>query len=277
MILIDGLNLFYRSYYALAGFGKVKREVTPGLLIHRVVSDVLHYKDVLMDDILFVHEYSGKKSFRSSIYDQYKANRQHQDISFNDYRDDIVQLLNGFGISTICHKGVEADDIIASYAIQTKDCMIISSDKDFKQLLRNGVGILNPQKKTLITKSEFIKEYGFKPRHFVDYLALTGDKVDNIPGVNGIGHVMAVNLLKEYVDLKTLYDNIDHIKGATRDKLITSKDDAFMSYKLAKMKTNIKLTITPQSRDENKVGAICDKYMLVALRQQFNQPKGLFQ
>lgn len=277
MILIDGLNLFYRSYYALAGFGKVKREVTPGLLIHRVVSDVLHYKDVLMDDILFVHEYSGKKSFRSSIYDQYKANRQHQDISFNDYRDDIVQLLNGFGISTLCHKGVEADDIIASYAIQTKDCIIISSDKDFKQLLRNGVGILNPQKKTLITKSEFIKEYGFKPRHFVDYLALTGDKVDNIPGVNGIGHVMAVNLLKEYGDLKSIYDNIDLIKGATRDKLITSKDDAFMSYKLAKMKTNIKLTITPQARDENKVGTICDKYMLVALRQQFNQPKGLFQ
>ena len=276
MILIDGLNLFYRSYYALAGFGKVKREVTPGLLIHRVVSDVLHYKDVLMDDILFVHEYSGKKSFRSSIYDQYKANRQHQDISFNDYRDDIVQLLNGFGVSTICHKGVEADDIIASYAIQTKDCIILSSDKDFKQLLRSGVAIFNPQKKMLITKSEFIKEYGFKPRRFVDYLALTGDKVDNIPGVNGIGHVMAVNLLKEYGSLDNIYDNIDAIKGATRDKLLNAKDDAFMSYKLAKMKTNLKLNIVPQVKNESLVNPICDKYMLVALRRQFNQPKGLF-
>lgn len=271
MILIDGLNLFYRSYYALAGFGKVKREVTPGLLIHRVVSEVLSHKNVL-----FVHEYSGKRSFRASIYDQYKANRQHQDISFDDYRDDIIGILNGFGISTICHKGVEADDIIASYAIQTKDCTILSSDKDFKQLLRTGVTIYNPQKKISITKDDFIKEYGFKPRHFVDYLALTGDKVDNIPGVNGIGHVMAVSLLKEYGDLNGIYANIDALKGAVRDKLIQSKDDAFMSYKLAKMKTNIKLNITPQPRDENKVSAICDKHMLVALRQQFNQPKGLF-
>lgn len=274
MILIDGLNLFYRSYYALAGFGKVKREVTPGLLIHRVVSEVLVNK--ANGDVLFVHEYSGKRSFRADIYDQYKANRQHQDISFNDYRDDIVQLLNGFGVSTICHKGVEADDIIASYAIQTKDCIILSSDKDFKQLLRSGVAIFNPQKKTLITKNEFIKEYGFKPRYFVDYLALTGDKVDNIPGVKGIGHVMAVNLLKEYGDLKSIYANIDAIKGATRDKLLSSKDDAFMSYKLAKMKTNIKLNITPQVKNESLVNPICDKYMLVAIRQQFNQPKGLF-
>lgn len=274
MILIDGLNLFYRSYYALAGFGKVKREVTPGLLIHRVVSEVLAHST--KDEVLFVHEYSGKRSFRAAIYDQYKANRQHQDISFNDYRDDIIDLLNGFGISTLCHKGVEADDIIASYAIQTKDCIILSSDKDFKQLLRSGVTIFNPQKNTLITKDDFIKEYGFKPRYFVDYLALTGDKVDNIPGVNGIGHVMAVNLLKEYGDLNNIYDNLDTIKGATRDKLINCKDNAFISYKLAKMKTNIKLDIKLQQRDANKVSAICTKYELNNIRQQFDQPKGLF-
>lgn len=274
MVLIDGLNLFYRSYYALAGFGKVKREVTPGLLIHRVVSEVVASK--VNGDVLFVHEYSGKRSFRASIYDQYKANRQHQDISFDDYRQDVIALLNGFGISTICYKGVEADDIIASYAIQHKDATIISSDKDFKQLLRTGVIILNPQKKAIINKDTFIKEYGFKPRHFVDYLALTGDKVDNIPGVTGIGHVMAVNLLKEYGDINNIYANIDHIKGATRDKLITSKDDAFMSYKLAKMKTNIKLEIKQQTRNERVVSAICAKYALNNLRQQFDQPKGLF-
>ena len=87
---------------------------------------------------------------------------------------------------------------------------------------------------------------------------------------------MAVNLLKEYGDLKSIYANIDNIKGATRDKLFKSKDDAFMSYKLAKMKTNIKLDVVAQHRDEDKVSAICNKYMLVALRQQFNQPKGLF-
>ena len=239
-----------------------------------MVSEVVSSK--VNGDVLFVHEYSGKRSFRASIYDQYKANRQHQDISFDDYRQDIIALLNGFGISTICYKGVEADDIIASYAIQHKDATIISSDKDFKQLLRTGVTIYNPQKKAIINRHTFIKEYGFKPRYFVDYLALTGDKVDNIPGVNGIGHVMAVNLLKEYGDLNNIYANIDHIKGATRDKLITAKDDAFMSYKLAKMKTNIRLDIKQQARDERVVSALCTKYALNNLRQQFDQPKGLF-
>ena len=242
LILFDGTNYLYRAYFVC------QHNPQPHVIAHtclRLLTTTLKELKVINPRCVFALDSRSEKNFRKQIYPEYKANREKdsrpQEIvsAIKILRD----MLKGTMVYA-CYSGVEADDVIASYAMQSKDPVVIcSSDKDFKQLIRRHITVYHPMKRQRIDRQAFIQEYGFKPRSFVDYLALQGDKIDNIPGVKGIGHATAVSLLREYGNLNNVYANIDTIKGATQTKLINSKDDAFMSYKLAKMKTNIRVKL----------------------------------
>jgi DNA polymerase-1 len=155
-------------------------------------------------------------------------------------------------IPFIQEKGVEADDVIGTLSAKLTQsdpdcqCIIVTGDKDFKQMLSNSTSMLIPGKKgawELFTTQSLIEETGLTPKEFIDYLGLMGDNADNVPGVKGVGKKTAEKLIKEYKSMEGLYENLDKIKGKIKDKIAESRDIAFLSRDLVTIKTDLDINL----------------------------------
>ena len=186
---------------------------------------------------------TGRSTYRKELYPEYKANRVRQEtISAQELI--IRKMIELLGMASVVLPGYEADDLIGCAVKQYSDKFdidIITGDKDLLQLIGNGVHVYDTMKNVYYGEEEVMKKFGVRPDQIVDFLAIAGDKVDNIPGVRGLGKVGVGKLLAEYNSLEEIYENIDKIVGKTQEKLIKSKDDAFMSYELASLITNVEM------------------------------------
>ncbi len=251
LILIDGNNLLFRSYYATAytgNFMKNSKDFPTNALFgftNMINKIILEEKPTYI-----LVAFDKGKTFRNEMYDDYKAGRiempEELKVQFPIAKD----LLTAMGIKYYEIEGYEADDIIgtfASYCDDAKDFQgtIISSDKDLLQLISNDVDIKLLKQKDYIRYDldSFYKDYGIKPEKIVDLKSLQGDSSDNIPGVKGIGEKTALKLLKDYGSLDGIYESIEDIKGKLREKLENDKDNAYLSYKLAKITKDAPLKI----------------------------------
>ena len=237
LILVDGNNLMYRSYYATVYSGSVmknsKGEVTNALygfanMLGKIIEEEKPNYMVVAFDI--------GKNFRHAKYADYKAGRAETPTELLEQMPKARALLDAMGIRHYEVENYEADDIIGTITAMTEndldfDATIISSDKDLLQLISHetDVKLLKQKGHIRFDELEFEKEYGIKPIRIIDLKALSGDASDNVPGVKGIGEKTALKLLQEYESLEGIYANIDNIKGAVRDKLIAGQTDAFFS------------------------------------------------
>ena len=246
IVLVDGNNLLYRSYFATAYTGNLMKN-SKGFPTNALYGFINMINKIIMDekpDYMMVAFDKGK-TFRHEKYDTYKGTRA-------ETPDDLIKqfklsrdICKALGITALEIDNYEADDIIGTFAKKCDkeniDALIVSSDKDLLQLITDNVKVklLKTHDFIMMDKEEFKNTYGLDPIKMIDLKSLMGDASDNIPGVKGIGEKTAIKLLQEYGSLDGVYENIDNIKGSVHDKLVTDKDNAYMSYDLATIYTEV--------------------------------------
>ncbi len=251
VILIDGNNFMFRSYYATSYTGNIMRNAE-GFPTNALFGFINMINKIIAEEKpeFMVVAFDIGKNFRKEEFSFYKEGRSETPEELKMQMPYARKVLDGMGIKYLELAPYEADDIIGTLvkkADESKefDTTIISSDKDLLQLINyeTDVKLLKKDSYIRYTEKGFIDEYGFEPIKMIDLKALMGDASDNIPGVKGIGEKTAIKLLHEYKSLEGVYDNIDNIKGAVQTKLINDKESAFMSKKIATIYTDVPIDV----------------------------------
>ena len=250
VILVDGNNLLFRSYFATAYSGNMMKNSkgfpTNGLygLVNMLNKIIREEKPEYM-----LVAFDKGKTFRHEKYLDYKGGRNETPDDLKKQFSVAKKLVPLMGIKCFEIDNYEADDIIGTYSKMALidpefETTIVSSDKDLLQLINEETEVKLLKQKDYIRMNEetFMDTYGIKPIRMIDLKGLMGDASDNIPGVKGIGEKTALKLLQEYDSLENVYDNIDNIKGATKQKLIDGKESAFMSKDIATIYNEVPVT-----------------------------------
>ena len=241
IILVDGNNLMFRSYYATAYSGNIMKN-SKGFPTNGLFGFVNMITKIINEENpkLILVAFDIGKTFRHEQYDDYKGGRSETPDELKMQFPVAKEILDAMGIKYLEVVGYEADDIIGTYAkmideSQNYEGLIVSSDKDLLQLISNRVTVklLKSKDYIMMDENKFMETYGVEPIRMTDLKGLMGDASDNIPGVKGIGEKTAIKLLTEYHSLENLYQHIDDVKGATRTKLVEGRDSAFKSRDIA--------------------------------------------
>ena len=252
ILLVDGNNLLFRSYYATAYNGNFMKN-SKGFPTNALFGFVNMINKIIEEEkpIYMMVAFDKGKTFRHKLYDFYKGGRGETPDELKLQFPKAKEILTYMGIKYYEIDNFEADDIIGTFAKycdddDNYDGTIISSDKDLLQLISNHVDIKLLKQKDYIRYNvdSFKKDYGIEPINIIDLKALMGDSSDNIPGVKGIGEKTALKLLTTYQTLDGIYEHIDEIKGSIHDKLVNDKDNAYMSYSIATIVRDVPMDIT---------------------------------
>ena len=249
VILVDGNNLLFRSYYATAYSGNFMKN-SKGFPTNALYGFVNMINKIINDENpeYMLVAFDKGKTFRHDKYSDYKAGRIQMPDELKMQFPIAKEILTNLGIKWFEIENYEADDIIGTLAKMIDETdeykgLIVSSDKDLLQLISDKVTMkmLKSKDYVMMTEETFFDIYGLTPDKMIDIKALQGDSSDNIPGVKGIGEKTALKLLQDYGSLEGVYDNISYIKGATATKLINGREKAFESKDLATIYKEVSL------------------------------------
>ena len=243
IILVDGSSYLYRAYHALPPLENSKNQPTGA--IKGVISMI---KRILIDhpesDLAVVFDAKGK-TFRHDMYTEYKANRPPMPEDLVSQIEPIHKIIQLMGIKLIMISGVEADDVIGTLAEQARkkklDTVISTGDKDMTQLVCKNVSVVNTMTGELLDESGVKEKFGVPPEHITDYLALIGDKSDNVPGVDKVGPKTAVKWLDEYTNLENVIKNAESLGGKVGENLRSSIDTLKLAHDLVTIKRDVEL------------------------------------
>ncbi|ELA8077036.1 DNA polymerase I [Vibrio alginolyticus] len=256
LILIDGSSYLYRAFHAYPG--TMSNGEIPTNAVYGVVNMLRSMmRQFASERIAVVFDAKGK-TFRDDMYAEYKANRPPMPDDLRCQIEPLHNVIRAMGLPLICVPGVEADDVIGTLAYQASQkgmpVLISTGDKDMAQLVDDNITLINTMTNVVMDREGVVEKFGIPPELIIDYLALMGDKVDNIPGVPGVGDKTATALLQGIGGLTKLYENLDNIAGlgfrgskTMAKKLIDNKENAMLSYELATIKLDVELEETPES------------------------------
>ncbi len=262
--LLDGHALAYRAYFALTagGTGGDRWRTSSGeptAAVYGFTSILLRILEQERPDFLAVAFDTGR-TFRDEIYPEYKATRAKMPDDLVPQMERIRQIVDAFGFPRLEVEGYEADDVLGSAARrsateQGMGVKIITGDRDLLQLVDNRI-IVSLPKRQLSESEDYTPEkvlavFGVRPDQIVDFKALVGDKSDNIPGVRGIGEKTAVKLLQKYGDLDNIYAHLDELSPGLRKKLEEGRESAYLSRRLAKIKTDLPVSVDLEAARPN--------------------------
>jgi DNA polymerase-1 len=251
IIMVDGNNLVFRSYYATAYSGNFMKN-SKGFPTNALLGFVNMINKIIVEEkpMYMIVAFDKGKTFRHEKYDFYKGGRSETPDELKVQFPKAKELLEAMGIKYYEIDNYEADDIIGTFAKYCDldddyDGTIISSDKDLLQLISDHVDIKLLKQKDYIRYNleSFRKDYGIEPINIIDLKALMGDASDNIPGVKGIGEKTALKLLQEYRTLDGVYQNTDKCTPSVKKKLESDKDNAYMSYEIATIYRDVPMEI----------------------------------
>jgi len=215
LVLVDGSSYLFRAFHALPPLTNSKGQPTGAVygVINMLNKLVAEYKP---EHMAVIFDAKGK-TFRNDMYADYKANRPPMPDDLREQIEPLHQIVEALGYPMLVVGGVEADDVIGTLAKQASDAgaeMVISTgDKDMAQLVNKHVTLLNTMTDTKMDIEGVKEKFGVTPEQIIDYLALIGDTVDNIPGVPKVGPKTAVKWLSEYGTMQSVMDNADKFKG----------------------------------------------------------------
>jgi len=243
VVLVDGSSYLFRAYHALPPLTTSKNHPTGAIkgvisMIRRLEQDFPGSKMVVVFD-------AKGKTFRHELYEEYKANRPPMPEDLACQIEPIHEIVKAMGLPLLTVTGVEADDVIGTLADEATskgiDVVVSTGDKDMAQLVSNHVTLINTMTETRMDRDGVVEKFGVTPEQIVDYLALVGDKVDNIPGVNKCGPKTAVKWLQTYDNLDNLVEHADEIKGKIGDYLREATETLPLSRELATIRTDVEL------------------------------------
>ena len=252
LILVDGSSYLYRAYHALPPLTNSKGMPTGA--VKGVINMMRRLqKDYPQSTLVVVFDAKGR-TFRDDMYSEYKANRPPMPDDLRLQIEPIHQIIQAMGLPMLIIDGVEADDVIGTLAVQAtlaKQPVVVSTgDKDIAQLVNEYITLVNTMTNTVLDREGVIEKFGIPPELIIDYLALLGDKSDNIPGVPGVGEKTALGLLQGIGGLDAIYARLDEIsvlefRGAKKmaSKLEEHRDLAYLSYQLATIKTDVEMPL----------------------------------
>lgn len=261
LILVDGSSYLFRAYHAPPHLTNSKGEATGAIygVINMLKSLVKQYSPSHM---VVIFDAKGP-TFRNDMYSEYKANRPPMPDDLRTQIEPIHNIIKAMGLPLISIPGVEADDVIGTLAKrasqQKRHVLISTGDKDMAQLVDEHITLINTMTNTIMDPAGVVDKFGIGPKLIIDYLALMGDKVDNIPGVPGVGEKTALAMLQGLGSIDSLYDNLDKIadlgfRGSKTmsKKLEDNKEQLQLSYELATIKLDVEVE---QNLDSFEVAA----------------------
>ena len=246
LYLIDGSGYIFRAFYALPPM--TRPDGTPVNAVYGFTNMLIKLlADTESDGVAVIFD-TARKTFRSDIYPDYKANRPPPPEELIPQFDLIREATRAFNVPCIELAGYEADDLIATYARLARErgqeVTVVSSDKDLMQLVREGVAMLDPVKNRTIGLEQVVERFGVPPEKVIDVQSLAGDSTDNVPGVPGIGVKTAAQLIAEYGDLDTLLERAEEIKQPKRrQNLIEFAEQARVSRRLVTLEQNAPIEV----------------------------------
>ncbi|PMH46055.1 DNA polymerase I [Vibrio sp. 10N.286.49.B3] len=282
LILIDGSSYLYRAFHAYPG--TMSNGEIPTNAIFGVVNMLRSMmRQFASDRIAVIFDAKGK-TFRDDIYPEYKANRPSMPDDLRCQIEPLHNVIRAMGLPLISITGVEADDVIGTLASQASQAgmpvLISTGDKDMAQLVDENVTLINTMTNVVMDREGVIEKFGIPPELIIDYLALMGDKVDNIPGIPGVGDKTATALLQGIGGIETLYQRLDDIaplgfRGSKTmaKKLVDNEDNAKLSYELATIKLDVELEETPESlvKTQPKVDELIKLYGQLTFKSWLNE------
>ena len=248
LILVDGTAYLYRAFHALPPLSTSSGEPTGA--IHGVVAMLRKLVNSYQPTYVGVVFDAPGKTFRDDLYAEYKANRPPMPDEMRAQIEPLYQLIKALGFPLLVVKGVEADDVIGTLAVQARaqgvTTVISTGDKDMTQLVDDWTTLVNTMDDTVLDSAGVEKKFGVAPERIVDYLALIGDSVDNVPGVPKVGPKTAVKWLQEYGSLDGIIDKAAEIKGKVGESLRASLEQLPLSKKLVTIATGLELDAGPR-------------------------------
>lgn len=248
LYLVDVSSMIFRAFYAIRPL--TNPSGLPVNALYGFISmTVKLLREIRPDYMAFCFDQS-EDTFRKELDPRYKANRKEMPADLVPQMPYFRRVSEALGIPCIDAVRYEADDIIGSLTCLGREhgleVVIVSSDKDFAQLVKPYVSMYDTMKDVRYDVDGVVQKWGVEPRKMIDYLAIVGDTSDNVAGVKGIGEKGAQKLLAQYDSLEDIYAHIDEITGATQKKLIASKDDAFLAKKLVTIVCDMSLGVQPE-------------------------------
>ncbi|MBL3557933.1 MULTISPECIES: DNA polymerase I [Marinobacter] len=243
VVLVDGSSYLFRAYHALPPLMTSKGHPTGAIkgvisMIRKLEQDFPGSKMVVVFD-------AKGKTFRNDLYEDYKATRPPMPDDLAVQIQPIHDMVRAMGLPLLIVSGVEADDVIGTLADEATskgiDVVVSTGDKDMAQLVSDHVTLINTMTDTRMDRDGVVEKFGIAPEQIVDYLALVGDKVDNIPGVNKCGPKTAVKWLQTWNNLDDIIEHADEVKGKIGEYLRDAKETLPLSRELATIKTDVDL------------------------------------
>ncbi|NRP36719.1 DNA polymerase I [Marinobacterium sp. xm-d-579] len=255
VVLVDGSSYLFRAFFASQQADLRTSDGRPSGAVRLVTSMMRSLlKSYPNSPVAVIFDAKGK-TFRDEIYPEYKAQRPPMPDDLREQIEPVHNIIKAMGLPLLVEEGVEADDVIGTLARQAEahnlEVVISTGDKDMAQLVDDKVTLINTMTDTKMDRDGVVEKFGIPPELIIDYLALMGDKVDNIPGVPGVGEKTALALLQGIGGISDLYQNLDKIADLTfrgsktmAKKLEEHREAAELSYLLATIKTDVELSIS---------------------------------
>ena len=262
LFLIDGSALAYRSYFAFQRNPLINSKGENTGAVFAFLNSLLKIIDEQQPDYLAAVFDTPEPTFRHKLYPEYKATRQKMPDEMREQLPRIKQVLDVLNVPVVEMPGLEADDVMGALAKQASslgmETFLVTGDKDFMQLVSPTIKIYNPKRAgeeiEILDREGVIKKIGLPPEKVIDYMSLTGDSSDNVPGVSGIGPKTALEILNQFENLDEIYQNLVKVeRDSTRNKLAANKENAFLSRQLVTLSTEVAIpnTIDDFSRKES--------------------------
>src|SRR4051794_10254052 len=281
LLLLDGHSLAYRAFFALPVENFSTTTGQPTNAVYGFTSMLINILRDEQPTHLAVAFDVGRKTFRSEIYAEYKANRSESPTDFRGQVSLIQEVLGALRVPVITAEGYEADDVIATLTVQAveqgMDVLIATGDRDALQLVNEHVTVLYPRKGvselTRFTPEEVEAKYGLSPAQYPDFAALRGDPSDNLPSIPSVGEKTAAKWIREYGSLRELIDRIDTVKGKVGDALREHVAGVELTRRLTELARDVELevnidSLTRQQWDRNEGHTLFDNLQIRVLRDQ---------
>lgn len=279
LLIIDLSNFIHRAFYGIKPlFNKNGIQTNAVYGVASMIFNLL--KHTHPSHVIVALDSKGRNN-RNDLFEEYKNNRKEKPQELKDQIPLVLEMIRKMQFCSLEFHGEEADDVIGSLVKREKDnftnIFIASSDKDLMQLISNNIYMFDSMKNLLYNKERVFEKLGVYPKDVIDYLALVGDKSDNVPGVQGIGPKTASNLINNIGKLETIYDNLNDIKSLkVKEKLINEKDNAFLSKKLVTINCELPLEYTlnqcsPKITLNEELSLFLDELNLVSIKERIMQ------